>query len=1292
MARKAVRGYTEKSYYDNTTFKGIVATTDPLNEGSFAHMVNFDISDTGSSIKPRCGFLTTDFVIEEDQAYNTVKLKADSTLYFYEPSLQQYIFVDFSTFKFTSEEFGDYTYSINVYAVSFNAEVVEGHTNKHFVATRITNVDLDDIINILPHNDEDDYKNIRLHLTHMVLKESNARYITDEYLISKYLIKHTFPDPVPYSWIELYYRKKGSTYNDITYSDDTVVVSFVDTENIISIDSNQRNIASTQSIIPEQMQNVYPKDSTDLLYNQYPIIYVKDNDTGKYVINTSKNSDVTFIPHFLLKELDTNEEWVYTYTITAQRNNPYSNDVTYTSPVFSINNNYNIYKLLYTRLIEQINNLESEYNTSLSTDLIQLNLYASEYTFSNLANLLSYWSYFRRFIRDSNSDPLWARSIYAGLLECPDDTQGDNWVDREQIGKHTFSNSALNTYLLNVDTTDYTYMDSLGMNNSVLIYVVPFTLPDTVHVRYPFVSSTDLLDTSLHRFISNVLEEEGFTQDKYVYYSVTHRFKEYVKTHQSLNKLQLIEYMKKLSVSDLMFYIIPTKDINKNFKINPYEITSQDHSNKGLIEYKQFSLFSGIFITDEAPTSVSGVIDYLSNNDYDNVIFKFFHARCNVEKFGNIHSGDIDPRMYQIFPNFDKWKNEEELMYYIYTADIPIHGDSPNIGDVSVTPTSGNYVNDSKHLFTYFFNPKNDYDDNGGGFLSIGYNTISIPLLDPIVRNHNRIYTGTYNNDDICLFDTSLWRPYSVSLIQDVSKQNVHSHFIKSYGNLVLDISNIRLDDLYDRDYFATGAMLEFNLIPLYIPDTIEEILKNFEIPNTYILNSKTSLTQTRQISYSSYPTYIQERLIDEPSDIRNSNKWCVFHSEQGDRLVLWNNNVVYMSEPNQYYYFKIDNRITYPEKILKVIQFKNTLLVFTTINLYSIYPYEDVTQSTGVDEEGNPTTIQTKVIVYATLPVLYNLMLTEQYIDAIQVFNQMVLFYSADGQLFMIKPTATIDNDTKFTIQYFNKSANDILANYDKYMNERLQVYGYSGNYLISDKTEVNIKVQVNINYIKIFYTHKDYTYILIYDVINNYYYTYDTMSFSDIKDILFTEEGDVYVSTSTLSDKKKYLFFTIKNNRPNEIDNNIDEAIYNNFVNYDIKTELDTGVLNLNTHLKKRFRDLHTVYKNITATYLNMEVETFIDCVPAQVVLNDSIEVKSSAPNGTTEYVYDCVEIKNTNDILKQNALFDFSLFTSNKMLTYYTNIPCLGKQFRLRLRFNSKGVYKLQSYGITFKEHQI
>ena len=59
MARKAVQGYTEKSYYDNTKFLGTVATNDPVSEGYFRQLVNFDISDTGQSLTPRKGFITT---------------------------------------------------------------------------------------------------------------------------------------------------------------------------------------------------------------------------------------------------------------------------------------------------------------------------------------------------------------------------------------------------------------------------------------------------------------------------------------------------------------------------------------------------------------------------------------------------------------------------------------------------------------------------------------------------------------------------------------------------------------------------------------------------------------------------------------------------------------------------------------------------------------------------------------------------------------------------------------------------------------------------------------------------------------------------------------------------------------------------------------------------------------------------------------------------------------------------------------------------------------------------------
>ena len=73
MARKSIKGYAEKNYYDNTRFSGITAVGDELNEGNFKHLVNFDIADTGRSLTPRKGFLTT--------ALNGVTL-SDTTIYF----------------------------------------------------------------------------------------------------------------------------------------------------------------------------------------------------------------------------------------------------------------------------------------------------------------------------------------------------------------------------------------------------------------------------------------------------------------------------------------------------------------------------------------------------------------------------------------------------------------------------------------------------------------------------------------------------------------------------------------------------------------------------------------------------------------------------------------------------------------------------------------------------------------------------------------------------------------------------------------------------------------------------------------------------------------------------------------------------------------------------------------------------------------------------------------------------------------------------------------------------------
>lgn len=1311
MSRKAIRGYSEKSYYDNNRFKGIVASSDPLNEGYFAHMVNFDISDTGNSLKPRHGFLTTDLLIKvqvlNKYEYDTLKLKALHTIYFYEQSLQKYIFIDFSKASIYYSSADEKIYgSVKAYTVSFELMETEDYSNRHFEAEEIQTVDISDLINIIaPYNsiDTEDCTNIENEIASWTFRDNEAKYTKDEYLISKFLVKQKLLKylplsnnftATPYTWLSMYYRKKGSTYNEITYTFDTLVISYLNTEDVMSINSNDRNIASTKSIIPDPMQEIYPESSTDILFNQFPMIYVKENSSGKYLTLNAKNSNVTIIPHFLLKEQE-DTTWMYSYDITSTYTHSalYDNN-TYHSDIYSITNN----KTLDELWTDAINNeLDAYFEKHGTNDYIQhLKDHPLNPSYNNISSMHLYWMMYKLYniMEDEGKTNTWAEDIIGGELKT---TNNVNTLEKDN-----FSESSLPEYLRTIDTNNISYFNSTDYLNSVLIYVVPLHKKDHLLLTTSGNTSPSLYYHTLQgilRYIYTVLKglrENNIVDTNYytTYYSNI-KFISDLLSKTSITKSDLLTLIDANLLSDIGFIITPFRDITRQFEIDPEIVTP---SSKGLLEYKHFSLYSGILVTDTEPVSAKELIDYISNSQISNVVFKFMRTvlPVDIDKDTILNIKEEDPRATQIIPNTSNLLSARpsNTTYYFYTSDT-MYTDIFNrsdIGNIDNTPNTGLPVKYKyQHLEAYFFDSDKPSSTDDENYPQL----VSIPLLDPIIRNPNRS-TVQLDQSDI---DSRLWAPHSIKIVEYYTTE--HSHFSPlsymhglSFNVNPDNINNLPgLKDLHERRYFSNGVNLKMQLIPAYVPTTFLDMIEVYASAfDPIYLNASTSLINTVNISYDSTVTYIQNTLTEEPKDIANSDGWCIFHSDDGDRIVTWIDNKVYVSEAERYYYFKNNNVFTYPEKVLKVIQFKNTLLVFTTINLYSIYPYTDrVSQENGVDDEGNIQYVQTDIILYATLPVLYNIMLTKQYIDAIQVFNQMVLFYSADGQLFMIKPTATIDNDTKFSIQYFNKSANNILAHYDEYMNARLQEYGSSLH--INNKDDVEIKVQVNLNFIKIFYMYEEYTYILIYDIINNYFFVYDTMSFSGIKNILFTDLGDTYITSTKLADDEDYMYFTVVNNIPNQLDNNIDEAVYNNFVDAPILSEIDTGIINLNNHLKKRFRNLYTTYKNISATSLQYTLETFIDDIIAQSSLSDTLTVTSATVNEDTENVYACVTLKSETNLLADNtALFDFSLFTSNKILTHYSNIPCLGKQFRLRLRFSSKGNYKLQSYGFTFKEHQI
>ena len=130
MARKAVQGFPEKSYYDNTRYLGIVATTDPLNEGLFKHMVNFDISDTGQSVTPREGFLTT--------RLNNITL-SNNTIIYKDNTLGDYVLFDIpNNVAYIADISG---YNVQNYYLPVKSEITNKNWNDLFNQVLIPQVD-----------------------------------------------------------------------------------------------------------------------------------------------------------------------------------------------------------------------------------------------------------------------------------------------------------------------------------------------------------------------------------------------------------------------------------------------------------------------------------------------------------------------------------------------------------------------------------------------------------------------------------------------------------------------------------------------------------------------------------------------------------------------------------------------------------------------------------------------------------------------------------------------------------------------------------------------------------------------------------------------------------------------------------------------------------------------------------------------------------------------------------------------------------------------------------------------
>lgn len=1151
MARKAVQGYTEKSYYDNTKFLGTVATNDPVSEGYFRQLVNFDISDTGQSLTPRKGFITTSLWTPSDGRITLSK----NTIIYKDNRIQQYIIYDFDS------KFG--------YRADLDADALR--PDSLLKATKITNYDFNDIYEYLLQRvnkdidpDISNNADFKTYINSNLSIYSEGSIVTDSDAVQKYVMKlkcvYADPDSGPdFEYIFLvgiFYRKDAVDSQDL--SEDTLVFTVIDFDQQPSVYTFDRNLASFKSLIPDPLQVLYPEnDKPEGFVNTFPLIYAEttSNNTKKYLTLTY-NDEQSFdiIPHFALERPTApNTHWFYTYDI-AYRNESdvWNKDTVYHAPVFNLETNKKVGRYFF--------------------DVV-----SGIFNYGNISENTPYDISF-----NFNSSIISALSNVPIIIVIP--------------------NSVAGTYEYH-EHTDYI--------NGLIGYSL-YALNGCISVLHSYDAEEAARDLKLRLTDANtkgaLLKAIEDFPDNYLYYVKT--FKELTTQYDDIYGNLFIR-------DEILFGPIATNVALGN--------AIEDASN-----YFPLTNEYGYGAKTKAE-----LLSYLEQTAFDECVFKFYTGaiQCEIAGTGGNFSTYF-PERYQIPAGIlepsQPGEHPGSRTFYIYFSGTPF---------------------------------RTTWDD--GEQIIHEYSEFNRPYLN--VYGHTLKFIKLADVSSVAFDDSSLFKYVNNVLQFKFNDSNPDQLFT----------------ELKTKGFFTDGVTIQFYLIRAKNARSSDE---NFFLPSREVLVSSTPYTQALNLNISTAPpVYIPDVVTKEPEDIQTAKNFITFNN---DRLVFWHKNVVYMSEPGDYYYFKYSGMHEFGERVVKVIQFKTILLVFTVQHLYAIFETEVPIQT--INAEGTLETAST--FEWASLPVLYNILTSDKYADAIQVFNQMVLFYSEDGQMFMIKPSTTIDSDTRFSLQYFNKAVNDILLNYDIYINERLQSYGIEQTIT---KDDVRIKALLSVNFIKLFfYVPGLITYIIIYDVINNRYQVYDTTTFTNIKDKMFVESGDLLIT-----EQDDALYFTAQHTNIFNQDGNVDLTITNNFKKEPINALIDTGNINLNNHLIKRYRDLFITFKNISSKELLYNVETILDDVVVKPHYNKMLEVR----NIHNTSVYTEVAVSNERDLAPlytdnnnisngANMLMDFSGFNSNKLITHRSSILGMSRVIRIRLQFKSKGVYKIQNFGFVFKERRI
>lgn len=1191
MARKAVQGYTEKSYYENTEFRQTVATSDPLTEGSFAMICNLDIADTGKSVKPRKGFITTTFKNNENNVVNL----STKIIYFKDNKSLKHIVIDLDNFATNA------AHLVDISSYNIDKGLLKG-------AQPIENYDIEDLKNLFvdewgkSNNDEKVFAQT-VFKDSTIVSDITSKSILDINGVSSYIFKLKYSNSFSY-YLKVYYNLK----------DDKLVLSLVDTEEQTrTVNPSLRNLASSKSLIPNPIRYIETDPNIPGVTEAHGLPVLIKTIENKYLttqipeVYRNNLAGLTLEPTFYLQEPSKHvsgtgtNKWAFRWDIIkmADANNPTVNKVIYQTPWRTLDTLDTPLETQNKVIDELIIKEQNERNTR-KTYIMVVNYDLAEYSQHSM-------EYKKRRIFDYD------KTI----------SEIDYDENVKYVGANVFESFASNAYEQG---------DILTLRNA----------------------------TSFGDFSGSSVAE----------------------VNQMLQKI--------------------------------YDDPSNNTSTFNFFQRNRFNFIAVDELASLLDESVEDVLNKLNTKS------KF--KRTGTHYPHNFPSSDqeIDTPYIEI---------PEEVLKKVKFYDInalhkSIHENVKNNITISIVPLlitasfRSELYDQKSYLYMDIRNVLVDGYKAHANDDPVVSNTYLAWLIDPTIQGDNFVRPQDW-------WDLEIEDRFQAIIFYQTSEQLLIDDVLYDFNNLsIQEVENTLKNNYNEESIFSKGLS-----ILLYLKPYNEQDLYNIkDVSNDIILieNSAWSLSSftlsgTYTWQYSDKPEYINEFETDEHNNIQESKNFIIFK----DRLIVYHKNFVYMSEEGTYNIFLNKLKFEFTEEVLKVIEFKTILLVFTTQHLYAIYEKEFTRleeETVSPTEEGKAPTTRTKEVKYnewVKQPVLYNISTSRKYLKTIQVFNQMVLFYSNEGQLYMIKPSTTIDSETQFSIQYFNKSANNIFANYDEYINQRLLQYAKITSEDFSDfitKDDVEVNAIMDIDKIIITYSvskrGKEITMFLVYDVVNNRYIVYDTLSFSGIVQPDYIDNGYLYVTQDTQA-----TYFTMPYLKNNNTDENVDLNFANGLQKKPIYTLLDTGVIDLNNHLMKRFKEFYITLKNLDATNILYNVEVVIDDVviknfyapSARVIMSNGPDETLTIDKATEKELNEIFGLIQTfgvsgsrdniesyelfkENFYEDNKLLKLETINSNKMIEYKTQILGRGKSLRLRIQFISKGDYKLQSYGIVYKERRV